>query len=439
MKSAAVIGAGAAGLATARYLAAHKGLFKTVIYEQESQIGGTWLYAEQSITAKPGSEGMDELLKPDNHHSSMYKSLRTNLPKQVMAYPDFPFSDDCRTFPSHVEVLKYLQDYASNYGIYDAIRFNQKVTNVMPMPRENAKDHHDNVQWVVKSIDTKDGLESTEIYDTVIICNGHFTVPNVPVIQGIENYKGFVMHSHFYRVPDAYANKDVVVLGARSSGRDISIEISRIANSVMLSHRNEKVKTSMPENISEKPSIKSIDNDGCVVFEDESRAKADAIVFCTGYKFNLPFLDEKCRIKVENERVFPLYKQIFNAHYPSMAFVGLQNIVCPCKLFSMQAEWITNVLAGKLRLPTSNEMLEDSDIEFKKKTSIGYPEKFFHRMEKDLQWEYYNMISKEGNVKPIKTAIEKLYKHVASERDKNLLHYRDIEYRVLNDEEFEKI
>ena len=26
-------------------------------------------------------------------HSSMYKNLRTNLPKEVMAFPDFPFDD----------------------------------------------------------------------------------------------------------------------------------------------------------------------------------------------------------------------------------------------------------------------------------------------------------------------------------------------------------
>lgn len=43
-------------------------------------------------------------------HSSMYANLRTNLPREVMAYTDFPFDDlqgrsqDSRRFPSHAEV-----------------------------------------------------------------------------------------------------------------------------------------------------------------------------------------------------------------------------------------------------------------------------------------------------------------------------------------------
>ena len=46
-------------------------------------------------------------------HSSMYANLRTNLPREVMAYTDFPFDDlqgkskDDRRFPSHAEVRPF--------------------------------------------------------------------------------------------------------------------------------------------------------------------------------------------------------------------------------------------------------------------------------------------------------------------------------------------
>ena len=37
-------------------------------------------------------------------HSSMYKSLKTNLPKEVMAFPDFPFSsDETESFLHHTQ------------------------------------------------------------------------------------------------------------------------------------------------------------------------------------------------------------------------------------------------------------------------------------------------------------------------------------------------
>ena len=40
-------------------------------------------------------------------HSSMYRNLRTNLPREVMSYTDFPFTrtwQDSRRFCSHQEV-----------------------------------------------------------------------------------------------------------------------------------------------------------------------------------------------------------------------------------------------------------------------------------------------------------------------------------------------
>ena len=48
------------------------------------------------------------------------------------------------------------------------------------------------------------------------------------------------MHSTYYRKPEDFAGKTVVVLGASFSGRDIAIEISRYAKKVYLSHRHDK-------------------------------------------------------------------------------------------------------------------------------------------------------------------------------------------------------
>lgn len=60
----AIIGAGASGLCAAKYCLVNK--FATTIYEQTNQIGGTWVYTEQ--TGKD-SNGL-------NIHTSAYQSLR---------------------------------------------------------------------------------------------------------------------------------------------------------------------------------------------------------------------------------------------------------------------------------------------------------------------------------------------------------------------------
>jgi hypothetical protein len=35
---------------------------------------------------------------------------------------------------------------------------------------------------------------------------------------------------------------------------------------------------------------------------DGSSVDADAVVFCTGYSFNFPFLDAECRVSVESHQ-----------------------------------------------------------------------------------------------------------------------------------------
>lgn len=41
-------------------------------------------------------------------------------------------------------------------------------------------------------------------------------------------FAGKVLHSHSYRDPEPFANKSIVVLGARASGVDISIELAQV-------------------------------------------------------------------------------------------------------------------------------------------------------------------------------------------------------------------
>ncbi|GIL73463.1 hypothetical protein Vretifemale_3589 [Volvox reticuliferus] len=81
----AIIGAGAAGLAAARELRL-EGHDVTVL-EQSPYVGGVWRY-------DPRTESEDLLgINPDRSrvHSSMYEQLRTNLPRELMSFIDFPF------------------------------------------------------------------------------------------------------------------------------------------------------------------------------------------------------------------------------------------------------------------------------------------------------------------------------------------------------------
>eukprot|EP01083_Nonionella_stella_P289009 983563_1 len=90
----AVIGAGAAGLATARAL--DRAGIKAKIFEKDISLGGVWNYHPHSKT------------RP------VYRGLRTNLPREIMAYRELKWGGDGKTvsYVTHGEVRDYLRRYA---------------------------------------------------------------------------------------------------------------------------------------------------------------------------------------------------------------------------------------------------------------------------------------------------------------------------------------
>ena len=277
------------------------------------------------------------------------------------------------------------------------------------------------------------------LMDSCLVIHSHFAKPRVPEIPNMDKFDGLVTHSHFYRVPEPYKDMNVIVLGARSSGRDIALEVSKVANRVMLSHHGKQKILQLPFNIIEAQAIREVNELGKVVFEDGEEVEADAIIFCTGYLYDLPFLDQSCGISVQDGRVFPLYKQIFNALHPSMSFIGLACIVCPFQLFSLQARWIANFLSGEVSLPTSDVMLQDYFNELEQRRQCGIDARHFHRFAGGMQWDYYNTISDLGKVEPVKVVVKKMYQKAALERETNLQYYRETEYNVIDDNNFEVV
>lgn len=73
-----------------------------------------------------------------------------------------------------------------------------------------------------------------------------------------------------------------------------------------------------------------------IYLKDQSFVTADAFMFCTGYRYNFPFLDESCGIKVDDNYVTPLYKHLINIDHSTMCIVGIPTIVIPFPLFHAQ-------------------------------------------------------------------------------------------------------
>lgn len=254
-----VIGAGIAGLCSAKYSLEY-GLDVTV-YEQINSVGGTWVYTD--YTGK-GDYNLDV-------HSSMYEGLRTNLPKEIMGYPDFPIPCQEKSYIPAKDVLEFLKLYANNFGLYEKIKFEHQVIRVTP---------YKDTQWEVIVKDLANDKIFVEHFDSIIVCNGHYSKPSYPNLIGIENFKGKSLHSHDYRKADKLKNERVLVIGAGPSGVDIALEATKFAEHVTISH-HKKETIDLP-GVIQKPDVDRIKENGVVLFTDGTENTFTFILYCTG-------------------------------------------------------------------------------------------------------------------------------------------------------------
>ena len=65
----------------------------------------------------------------------------------------------------------------------------------------------------------KESETQEEIFDAVMVCNGHLWNQVKPKISGMEKFQGVQMHSGDYRTFHSFVGKRVVVVGgAHSAG-----------------------------------------------------------------------------------------------------------------------------------------------------------------------------------------------------------------------------
>nr|XP_057930295.1 flavin-containing monooxygenase 5-like isoform X2 [Doryrhamphus excisus] len=215
VQKVAVIGAGISGLTSIK-ACLDEGLEPTC-FESSHDIGGLWRFKE-----------------PEPERANIYFSVVLNSSKERMAFSDFPPPAELPNNMHHSEVMLYLRLYAQTFRLLQHIRFQTSVARVRPTP-----DFATTGQWEVET-ERRDGPRESQVYDAIMVCTGHFTTPHLPLqdFPGIENFKGKYLHSWEYRNTDGLQGKRVVVIGIGSSGGDIAVDISRVAEKVYLSTRS---------------------------------------------------------------------------------------------------------------------------------------------------------------------------------------------------------
>jgi len=256
--------------------------------------------------------------------SPVYEMLETNIPRGLMGFSDQDWDADCQLFPGHETVLKYLEHYAVD--VLDLIKSNTKVLDIRPTEDE---------RWLVKTIASTESARSSpnsETFDAVLIASGHFDVPHIPSVSGIEawnkTHPGSITHSKFYRHPSDFVDKKVIVVGNSASGVDIAAQISSVSK-MPLVQSSKSPSAAQSETKLEKPQITEYIVAGrCVQFADGSVERdVDSILYCTGYFYSYPFLRTlRPSVVTSGEYVENLYQHIFYRPCPTLAFAALNQV-----------------------------------------------------------------------------------------------------------------
>jgi cation diffusion facilitator CzcD-associated flavoprotein CzcO len=406
---AGIIGAGVAGLTTAKVLqqAGHE----VIVWDKAPDIGGVW------------------------SRSRRYPGLTTQSPKAQYSLSDFPMPAAYGEWPTGAEVQAYLEAYASHFGLGPALRLATEVTAATPEPDGG---------WSV----TAGG--STERVDKLIVANGVFCEPAVPRYPGEAEFAaagGRVLAGTELHDAEQARGRRVLVVGYGKSACDVTVPLSQVAAStdVIARHLLWKVPrringvvnfkmlllTRMGEalfrylrpgpvekvlhgpakgvrgkmvnsigtasvrqfglkrlalvppgqmedivrgaiglategffegvadgRIAVRPNrtiarLLADDGQPAAELDDGTRLPADLIVCATGFTQGVPFLPAEVTQRVLDERGnFMLYRQIRPADVPDLYFNGYNSSFFSPLNAEMAAVWIAADLAGALALPS---------------------------------------------------------------------------------------
>jgi trimethylamine monooxygenase len=202
----------------------------------------------------------------------------------------------------------------------------------------------------------------TEVFDHVIVCNGHFSTPNVPQFDGFESFKGRVLHAHDFRDAMEFKDKDVLIIGTSYSAEDIGSQCWKYgAKSITVSHRTAAMGFDWPDNWAEVPLLTHVDGN-TAHFKDGTSRDVDAVILCTGYKHHFPFLPDDLRLKTANRlATTDLYKGVAYVNDPDLFYIGMQDQWFTFNMFDAQAWWARDVIMGRITLPDKAAMQADID------------------------------------------------------------------------------
>ena len=150
-------------------------------------------------------------------------------------------------------------------------------------------------------------------------------------------------------------------------------------------------------------------------------------------------LDKTCEIQSTKERIQTLYKHVFNAAYPSMAFIGIALTDLPFLCYDLQVRWTFSVWTGFRILPSTEDMITDSDNDYASWRKLGLTELHNSHLLSDRQWEYFHQLAINGATRPPDCVVKKLHNAICYYKANNSEEYKSYQFAVTGHSSFIKL
>lgn len=283
-----VIGGGQSGLSVGYYL--RRTDLNYIILDREKEPGGAWLHT--------------------------WNSLRLFSPAKWSSLPGVIMSGGPDYYPTRDEAIAYLREYERKYDL--------KVKR--PIRVNSVQKQED-----IFRLNTSDGRYESK---ALVSATGSFRNPYVPEIPGMDAFEGTIIHSSQYRSPADFEDQRVAVVGGGNSGAQILAEVSKVADTLwitkeppqflpddvdgrylfdvatkMYEARKQGKKFNSPslgdivmvdpvKDARERGVLESISpsfqrfEGNTLVWADGREEKVDSVIFCTGFKPALKYMQE---------------------------------------------------------------------------------------------------------------------------------------------------
>ena len=198
---AIIVGAGISGISAAYHLQTYNASKTYKILERRDALGGTW-----------------DLFN--------YPGIRSDSDMYTFGFNFRPWEDDS-SIAERDKIIDYLQATVKENGIDQRIEYGVHI--------KKSSWSSDEKLWTLEA-------ESGEIFTCqyIYMCAGYYNYDQAhePVFEGIERFKGEVLHSQFWPDDAQYSNKNVVIIGSGATAITLVPNMAKEAKHVTMLQRS---------------------------------------------------------------------------------------------------------------------------------------------------------------------------------------------------------